>query len=128
MSSVVVVSVPSEERVVVHSSCPGTCCQGVSSLIFPPLGVLLKRGCSADFIINIALTSLGYFPGLIHACYLIGREDHDYQEIRGSSPQVVYAVSPVHPQSEAQQTLLPPKDSVQAQEPASGNPPPYSPK
>ncbi|ORX65625.1 putative cation transport-related protein, partial [Linderina pennispora] len=41
------------------------------SVIFPPLGALLRRGCGADFLINIGLTMLGYIPGLIHAWYLI---------------------------------------------------------
>ncbi|RKP34467.1 putative cation transport-related protein, partial [Dimargaris cristalligena] len=39
--------------------------------IFPPLAAVLKRGCRADFIINCALTMLGYVPGVIHAWYLI---------------------------------------------------------
>jgi hypothetical protein len=32
--------------------------------------VFLISGCSADFLINILLTLLGYFPGHIHAFYL----------------------------------------------------------
>jgi len=36
----------------------------------PPLGVFLVAGCGADFLINILLTLLGYFPGHIHAFYI----------------------------------------------------------
>ncbi|ORX94439.1 plasma membrane proteolipid 3 [Basidiobolus meristosporus CBS 931.73] len=42
------------------------------AVIFPPLGVLLERGpCHCDLLINIALTLLGYIPGVIHAFYII---------------------------------------------------------
>ncbi|ROW10415.1 hypothetical protein VMCG_01800 [Cytospora schulzeri] len=41
------------------------------SLIFPPVGVALVAGCGADVLINICLTLLGYFPGHIHAFYII---------------------------------------------------------
>ncbi|OBZ82628.1 Plasma membrane proteolipid 3 [Choanephora cucurbitarum] len=41
------------------------------AIILPPLGVLLERGCVCDFWINIALTVLGYIPGIIHALYII---------------------------------------------------------
>ncbi|KAJ2778973.1 plasma membrane proteolipid Pmp3 [Coemansia javaensis] len=43
----------------------------ILSIIFPPAGALLRRGCGADFLINCGLTALGYLPGLIHAWYLI---------------------------------------------------------
>ncbi|OJJ32978.1 hypothetical protein ASPWEDRAFT_174406 [Aspergillus wentii DTO 134E9] len=51
----------------------GTCsilCVVIITLFLPPLGILLISGCSADFLINILLTILGYFPGHIHAFYL----------------------------------------------------------
>ncbi|KAK3621335.1 hypothetical protein LTR56_022871 [Elasticomyces elasticus] len=41
------------------------------SLILPPAGVYLLTGCGADVLINIILTCLGYFPGHVHAFYLI---------------------------------------------------------
>lgn len=41
------------------------------SIILPPLGVFCERGCGADLLINIALTILGYIPGIIHAIYII---------------------------------------------------------
>jgi uncharacterized membrane protein YqaE (UPF0057 family) len=37
------------------------------AIVFPPLGVLLERGCGADLIICILLTILGYIPGIVYA-------------------------------------------------------------
>jgi uncharacterized membrane protein YqaE (UPF0057 family) len=37
----------------------------------PPVGVLIVAGCGADFCINVCLTLLGYFPGHIHAFYIL---------------------------------------------------------
>ena len=45
----------------------------ILSIILPPLGVFLQVGISAHFWINILLTLLGYFPGLIHAIYIIAK-------------------------------------------------------
>jgi uncharacterized membrane protein YqaE (UPF0057 family) len=41
------------------------------AFIFPPLGVAMERGYGADFCINLFLTLLFYFPGIIDAIYLI---------------------------------------------------------
>ncbi|KAH7027035.1 putative cation transport-related protein [Linnemannia elongata] len=43
----------------------------IFAVIFPPLGVLLERGCGPDLLINILLTILGFIPGIIHAFYII---------------------------------------------------------
>ncbi|RDW93087.1 YqaE/Pmp3 family membrane protein [Aspergillus mulundensis] len=45
-------------------------CLIILTFFIPPLGVFLISGCSADFLINIMLTILGYLPGHIHAFYL----------------------------------------------------------
>lgn len=45
-------------------------CKIILAVILPPLGVFLERGCGGDFLINILLTILGYFPGIIHALYV----------------------------------------------------------
>ncbi|MFB4801995.1 YqaE/Pmp3 family membrane protein [Enterobacter hormaechei subsp. steigerwaltii] len=42
----------------------------VFTIILPPLGVLLGKGLGRAFILNILLTILGYFPGLIHAFWV----------------------------------------------------------
>lgn len=43
----------------------------ILSLLLPPLGVFLQVGIGAQFWINILLTLLGYFPGIIHAVWII---------------------------------------------------------
>ena len=45
----------------------------ILSIILPPLGGFLQVGIGAHFWINILLTLLGYFPGLIHAIYIIAK-------------------------------------------------------
>ena len=42
----------------------------VFTIILPPLGVLLGKGLGWAFILNIRLTILGYFTGLIHAFWV----------------------------------------------------------
>lgn len=46
----------------------------ILSVLIPPLGVFLQVGIGIDFWINIVLTLLGYFPGLIHAIWVIARK------------------------------------------------------
>lgn len=46
-------------------------CKIILAVILPPLGVFLERGCNMDLLINIALTILGYIPGIFHALYII---------------------------------------------------------
>lgn len=46
----------------------------IFSILIPPLGVFLQVGLGTDFWINILLTLLGYFPGLIHAIYIIAKK------------------------------------------------------
>ena len=43
------------------------------SILLPPLGVFLQVGIGMHFWLNIVLTFLGYFPGLIHAIWIIAR-------------------------------------------------------
>ncbi|WP_338366425.1 YqaE/Pmp3 family membrane protein [uncultured Pseudoalteromonas sp.] len=46
----------------------------ILSIILPPLGVFLQVGLGMHFWLNILLTLLGYFPGLIHAIYIIAKK------------------------------------------------------
>ena len=46
----------------------------VFAIFLPPLGVFLQVGLGKDFWINIILTFLGYFPGIIHAVWIISRK------------------------------------------------------
>ena len=41
------------------------------AFLLPPLGVFLQVGLGVQFWINILLTLLGWFPGIIHALYII---------------------------------------------------------
>ena len=43
------------------------------SILLPPLGVFLQVGIGLHFWLNILLTLLGYFPGLLHALWIILR-------------------------------------------------------
>ncbi|MYL27990.1 MULTISPECIES: YqaE/Pmp3 family membrane protein [Halomonadaceae] len=43
----------------------------ILSLLLPPLGVFLQVGIGLQFWVNILLTLLGYFPGIIHAVWII---------------------------------------------------------
>lgn len=43
----------------------------IVAVFLPPLGVLLQEGLGVHFWLNILLTLLGYFPGLIHAFWVI---------------------------------------------------------
>jgi uncharacterized membrane protein YqaE (UPF0057 family) len=45
----------------------------ILSVFIPPLGVFLQVGFGVQFWLNILLTLLGYFPGLIHAIWIIVR-------------------------------------------------------
>ncbi len=45
------------------------------ALFIPPVPVFLKRGCGADILINICLWILGWIPGVIHAWYIISRNE-----------------------------------------------------
>ncbi|KAM3729160.1 Plasma membrane proteolipid [Dirofilaria immitis] len=37
--------------------------------IFPPLAVLIARGCDVHLLLNIIFTLLAWLPGVIHAIY-----------------------------------------------------------
>ncbi|KAK9381709.1 uncharacterized protein V2V93DRAFT_367646 [Kockiozyma suomiensis] len=43
----------------------------ILAFILPPLGVFLETGCNSDLLINVVLTCLGWFPGILHALYVI---------------------------------------------------------
>ena len=46
----------------------------ICAIFLPPLGVFLQVGIGRDFWINILLTLLGYFPGIIHAVWIIAKK------------------------------------------------------
>ncbi|RMZ75248.1 hypothetical protein DV738_g5570, partial [Chaetothyriales sp. CBS 135597] len=69
---------------------------GLIAILFPPIAVWIKRGlCSCDSIINLALCMLGYFPGLLHAWYIIFKYpeyDYDYVPVADEEARVTYVV------------------------------------
>ena len=54
----------------------------IASVIIPPVGVFFRVGIRLHFWVNILLTLLGYFPGLIHAIWIIARESERRREYR----------------------------------------------
>ena len=44
------------------------------AVLLPPLGVFFEVGLGKHFWINVVLTILGYFPGIIHAVWVIARK------------------------------------------------------
>jgi uncharacterized membrane protein YqaE (UPF0057 family) len=43
----------------------------ICCLILPPLGVVIGGGSASQLIINIILTICFWFPGLVHALYVV---------------------------------------------------------
>ncbi len=51
----------------------------IVSILLPPLGVFLTVGLGSAFWINILLTLLGYIPGIIHAIWVISKQEEAYK-------------------------------------------------
>lgn len=45
------------------------------AIILPPLGVFLTVGFGKQFWINLLLTLLGFIPGVVHAVWIIAKND-----------------------------------------------------
>ena len=43
------------------------------AVLLPPVGVFFTVGIGGAFWLNILLTLLGYFPGILHAVWIIAR-------------------------------------------------------
>lgn len=41
------------------------------AIFLPPVAVFMKKGAGKDLIINIVLCLLMFFPGMVHALWLI---------------------------------------------------------
>ncbi len=46
----------------------------ICAILLPPLGAFLQVGASKRLWINIVLTLLGYFPGILHAVWLVATQ------------------------------------------------------
>ncbi|ODQ44399.1 hypothetical protein PICMEDRAFT_37045 [Pichia membranifaciens NRRL Y-2026] len=47
----------------------------IIAIIFPPLAVLMAKGVGMDLVINIVLCILGWFPGMLHAAYIVSKSE-----------------------------------------------------
>ncbi|KAK3987222.1 putative plasma membrane proteolipid 3 [Cladorrhinum sp. PSN332] len=47
------------------------------AILLPPVAVFLKKGCGAQFLINVLLCILGWLPGVLHAFYVVLRYPGD---------------------------------------------------
>ncbi len=45
----------------------------ILAIFLPPIAVLLKSGVGKDLLINIVLCLIFFFPGMIHALYVVTR-------------------------------------------------------
>jgi uncharacterized membrane protein YqaE (UPF0057 family) len=43
------------------------------AIFLPPVAVVLKRGVGKDLLINILLCLLVFFPGMIHALWVVSK-------------------------------------------------------
>ena len=49
--------------------------QIIFAIILPPLGVFFTVGIRGAFWLNILLTLLGFVPGIVHAIWIIAKND-----------------------------------------------------
>ena len=47
----------------------------IIAIVLPPLAVGLKAGVGLPFVLNIVLTLLLYLPGLLHALWIVLKDD-----------------------------------------------------
>ena len=47
----------------------------IIALLLPPLAVFLKSGAGKDLLINILLCLLFFVPGVLHALYVVIKDD-----------------------------------------------------
>ncbi len=43
----------------------------ILAILLPPVAVFLKRGIGKDLLINIILCLIFFFPGMVHAVWLV---------------------------------------------------------
>ena len=47
----------------------------IIAIVLPPLAVGLKAGIGLQFVLNIVLTLLVYLPGLLHALWIVLKDE-----------------------------------------------------
>ncbi|KAL7415028.1 UPF0057-domain-containing protein [Mrakia frigida] len=76
------------------------------AILFPPAAAAMITGCSCDLLINILLTCLGYFPGHIHAFWLIYKQ-MKAEELYGQGGYVYIGSGEYEPAGNLPQTAPP---------------------
>lgn len=46
----------------------------ILAILLPPIAVFLKNGAGKDLLINIVLCLIFFFPGVLHALWLITKD------------------------------------------------------
>ncbi len=54
------------------------------AVFLPPVGVFMTYGLSTTLLINIALTFLGWVPGVIHAVWAISKHEETVNQQTGT--------------------------------------------
>jgi uncharacterized membrane protein YqaE (UPF0057 family) len=62
--------------VVINAKYSMTIIKIIAALVLPPLAAFMEVGLGMHFWLNIVLTLFGYFPGLLHALWLIARDQN----------------------------------------------------
>uniref|UniRef100_A0A0N4ZAJ0 Plasma membrane proteolipid 3 n=1 Tax=Parastrongyloides trichosuri TaxID=131310 RepID=A0A0N4ZAJ0_PARTI len=68
-------------------------CLFLLSFIFPPLVVLIDRGCGIHFLVNLLLTTLFIIPGTIHAIWICFFKEREHYQVFQS--QIIITHPPV---------------------------------
>ncbi|KAL7005438.1 hypothetical protein EMMF5_004992 [Cystobasidiomycetes sp. EMM_F5] len=90
----------------------------ILAVLFPPLTAAITDGCGGQFWLNLLLTFLGYFPGVIHAIWLVLRRDRKPQTLKNQQHYVYVQQTP------QQQPVLQQPQPGYEQHPAGGYAPP----
>ena len=53
----------------------------VLALLLPPIAVLIKEGIGKHLLINIVLCLLFYFPGMVHAIWVVTRNTNPFDRL-----------------------------------------------
>lgn len=48
----------------------------ILAVLIPPVGVFLKKGVGQDLLINIVLCFIFWLPAVIHAVWLVTKQEH----------------------------------------------------
>ena len=61
------------------------------AIFLPPVAVVLKRGFGKDLLINILLCLLVFFPGMVHALWVVSND----MRLANEGTRVAGALRPV---------------------------------